>query len=713
MKQLFFPLFAAFLMACGSTSTSEESTGFIYPETRKSDHVDHYHGTEVADPYQWMEDDFAEEVTSWVNAQNALTNSYLDTIPQREKINARLTEIWSFAKMGAPYKKGNYYFYSKNNGTQNHSVVYKANQLGEEGTAFLDPNTFSEDGTTALTSLSFSKDGKWAAYAISKAGSDWREIHVKNVATGEVMDDLIEWVKFSGISWKGNGFFYSRYDAPKEGEEYSGKNEFHKVYYHTLGTTQSEDVLIYEDTEHPLRNFGISLTDDEQYFVLSGTESTSGNSLYIAYAKAWQPGKEISFTPVIEGFEQDYWVIDNTDKGLLVFTNDGAPKNRVALMNPTDPAKENWTTLVAEKEHVLESISMANGHLVAKYLEDVSSKMYVLNMDGETVQEIPLPGSGYGIAESITSEKDDSLLFFSYVTYTAPHSIYQYNLNTNATELYFKPDIDFDSEALETKQIFFKSKDGTTIPMFITHKKGLQYDGNTPTFLFGYGGFNISYTPEFRVDRTVFLENGGIYAVANIRGGGEYGEAWHKAGIQLNKQNVFDDFIAAAEYLIEEGYTNKEKLAVHGRSNGGLLIGAIMTQRPDLFKVAIPKVGVLDMLKYHKFTIGWAWVTDYGSSDDEEQFNNLIQYSPVHNVKEGTEYPATLVVTGDHDDRVVPAHSFKFIAELQAKQAGNNPVLIRIDTDGGHGSGKPVDMQIKEFADTWAFVFHHLGMEMP
>lgn len=680
-----------------------------YPDTRKSDHIDDYHGTSVADPYVWLEDEWSDEVGAWVKAQQQYTEEYLSQVTYREAIRTRLTEIWNFEKQSAPSKEGDYTYWFKNDGIQNHAVMYR--KKGEEGAEeiFLDPNTFSEDGTTALSGTYFSKDGKYCVYSISKAGSDWREFYVMDTETKELLPDHLEWIKFSGAAWYGNGFFYSAYNAPKEGQEFSQENAGQQLFYHQLGA--EGPIPVHSDAANPDWSFSTQTFEEEQVAFMYTWASTSGNQLSFFDAQAWQTTNSSQGTlrPIIEGFDNDYNVVEIVDGRALIFTNEGASNYRLMAMDLSNPDRENWEEVLPEKEHVLESVTVVNGQLVVKYLENVQSKVYRYSLAGELLGSIELPG--IGIVGGINGEMEDDHFYFSFVNYTRPSSIYRYNFSDNSVVLHFEPNIDFASDDFETKQVWYTSKDGTKIPMFITHKKGLTYDGNTPTFLFGYGGFNISYTPGFRLDRSVFLENGGIYAVANIRGGGEFGEEWHTAGTQADKQNVFDDFIGAAEYLIAEGYTNSEKLAIHGRSNGGLLVGACMTQRPDLFKVAVPKVGVLDMLKFHKFTIGRYWTVDYGCSDSASNFDYLIKYSPVHNV-DSTAYPATIVVTGDHDDRVVPAHSYKFIAELQAKQTGDLPVLIRIDSDGGHGAGKPVSKQIAEFTDTWAFVFYHLGMEM-
>jgi prolyl oligopeptidase len=705
LKKISPLLLLSVFAACSNNEKPTETEKMKYPVTRKTDTTDTYFGTKIADPYRWLEDDKSAETGEWVKTQNKVTFDYLAAIPFRDKIKERLTKIWNFAKVSAPFKKGKRYFYYKNDGIQNQSVLYVQEGLNGTAKILLDPNTLAADGTASLGGLGVSKNGKYLAYSINRAGSDWSEIYTMEIESGKKLADEIKWVKFSDIAWKDDGFYYSAYDAPKGGSELSNKNEFHKVYFHKIGDTQDKDVLIYEDKDHPLRNFSAAVTEDEKLLLLYGSESTSGSSLSVK--DLTKPKDE--FHAVVTDFEHNYHVIHNEGNRLFVVTDKGAPKYHLLEIDFTKkPDPENWKKIIPESGDLLESVSLCNGKLVAKYLKDVTSRLFVFDMNGKKENEIVLPGICK--VDGFDSDKDDSLAFFSYNTFTAPASIYKYNIVTNQMSIWFKPEIDFRSDDYETKQIFYASKDGTKIPMFITHKKGIQLDGNNPCFLFGYGGFNSYYSPEFRIDRAVFLENGGVYAIPGLRGGGDYGEDWHKAGTLCQKQNVFDDFIAAAEYLIKEKYTSSQKLAIHGRSNGGLLVGAVMTQRPDLAKVAIPTVGVLDMLRYHKFTIGWAWATDYGTSEKQEEFNCLIKYSPLHNVKEA-EYPATLVTTGDHDDRVVPAHSFKFIATLQEKQKGSNPVLVRIDTNAGHGAGKPTSKQIEEYADVWSFIFFNLGMK--
>lgn len=678
---------------------------FKYPETKKQDITDNYFGETVADPYRWLENDTAQEVKEWVIAENEVTEKYFEKIPFRQNLKQRLLKLWDFPKYGMPFKKGDRYFYMYNSGLQNQYVLYTQKSLDAEPELLLDPNTFSEDGTVALSGLSISNDGKYLAYQLSSGGSDWSEICVMNIETKELLPDHIQWVKFSDVSWYQNGFYYSAYDAPKEGDELKGKNEFHKVYYHKLGEQQSQDLLIHEDQLHPLRNFGVNVTEDEKYIFLHGTESTSGNFLYVKEAGV----EKATFLPISDNFESDFSMIDNIDGQIFILTNYKAPKYRVISVNPKNPAENNWKEIIPESENVLEWATVAGGKLVTSYMQDAHNVVFINDLEGNKLFDLELPTMGS--VGGFSGQKDNNEAFFSFTSYTFPNTVYKYDLTTNKSEVFRQLDVDFNPEEYETTQVFFESKDGTKVPMFITAKKGITLNGQNPTLLYGYGGFNISMTPSFSMGNIPFLENGGVYVVVNLRGGGEYGKEWHTAGTKLQKQNVFDDFIAAAEWLIANKYTSSEKLAIRGGSNGGLLVGACMTQRPDLFKVAIPQVGVMDMLRYHKFTIGWAWADDYGTSDDNaEMFQYLKKYSPVHNIKEGVAYPATLVTTADHDDRVVPAHSFKFIAGLQAAQAGDHPVLIRIETRAGHGSGKPTSMVIEEIADIWSFVMYNFGM---
>ncbi len=685
----------------------QHKTKIVYPKANKTDSVDVYFGHEVADPYRWMEDDNSEETAKWVEAENKITNKYLADIPFRGLLKERLTHIWNYPKYGVPFNKGDNYFFFKNNGIQNQSVLYIQASLADEPKVLLDPNTLSEDGTVALSSMSISKDGKYLAYGISRGGSDWNEIYVMNIETGEILTDHINWVKFSGISWKGEGFFYSSYDAPQEGDELSGQNRFHKVYYHILGTPQKQDLLIFEDKENPLRNFYGYLTEDERFLIVAETESTSGNALYAAKLHELT---DIKFTKVAEGFDYDYQIIDNINDELLMLTNHEAPNQKLVLTlyNNDDPA--NWKVLIPEKETVLNNASLVGELLFTQYLKDASSKAYFYNLDGSFVRELELPA--IGTLSGFNGEKNKNTAYYGFTSFTFPSSVYKYDVTTGVSEVMHKSEVDFEPENYVTNQVFYESKDGTKIPMFIVHKKGIKMDGDNPTMLYAYGGFNISLTPSFSISRSVFIEQDGIYVMANLRGGGEYGEKWHEAGTLLQKQNVFDDFIYAAKYLIKNKYTSSDKLAIIGGSNGGLLVGACMTQQPDLFKVAIPIVGVMDMLRYHNFTIGWAWAADYGRSDDnEEMFKYLHGYSPLHNIKKGVDYPATLAITADHDDRVVPAHTFKFMASLQEANGGKNPVLVRIETKAGHGAGKPTDKQISEAADMYSFIMYNLGVK--
>lgn len=674
-----------------------------YPETKKTDVTDNYHGTQVADPYRWLENDTSAETAAWVEAQNKVTFGYLEQIPFREQIKNRITKIWDYPKYSVTFKKGNRYFYFKNDGMQNQSVLYVQESLEAEPKVLLDPNKFSDDGTVALSNYDISKDGKYLAYGISRGGSDWNEIMVMEVENGNKLDDHLKWIKFSGISWKSDGFYYSRYDEPK-GSELSGKNEFHKVFYHKIGTPQSEDKLVFENKNFPLRNYYASTTDDERFLILYESDTTKGNALHYMDLSAKNP----QFATIVADFDNEHVVIDNIDGNLLVRTNFNAPKYRLVLIDPANPAKENWKIILPEEQEVLEGITLIGGKIVAEYMKDACSKAYIYDMEGKKLDELNLPG--IGTLGGLNGHKDDNVAFYGYSSFTFPSTIYKYDIEKNESVIYRDPQVDFDASLYETKQIFYESKDGTKVPMFIVHKKGLEMNRKNPTLLYGYGGFNISMTPGFSTSRLILLEQGGVFAMANLRGGGEYGEEWHLAGTKERKQNVFDDFIAAAEYLIQNGYTSPDFLAINGGSNGGLLVGACMIQRPDLFRVALPAVGVMDMLRYHQFTIGWAWVSDYGSSENAGDFAYLIKYSPLHNLKKGTCYPATMVTTADHDDRVVPAHSFKFAATLQEAQSCNNPVLIRIETKAGHGAGKPTTKIIEELTDFYSFIFYNMGI---
>ena len=631
-----------------------------------------------------------------------MTNDYLQQIPFRQALLDRLTELANYEKIGTPSKKnGKYYFY-KNDGLQNQSVLYVQDSLDGEPRVFIDPNTFSEDGTVALGNVSFSNDGKYVAYAVSKSGSDWLDIFVMNTETGELMEDEIKWAKVTGIAWQNDGFYYSAYDKPIAGKEYSNVNEYHKVYYHKLGTPQSADKVIYTNPKQPLRFYTTSTSDDNRFLFMFESGGSRGNNLFITDAEGKKGMQQITTDNDFE-----YSPIDVIGDSILIFTNYNAPKNRIMVADAKNPSIENWTELVPESESVLSNASLVGGKMILTYDQDASNHAYVYDLQGNKVQEVQLPSIG---SVGFSGNKDDKEVFFGFTSFTIPGATYKYDIDNNTYELFRAPAVKFNSDDFETKQVFFTSKDGTKVPMSLTYKKGLKLNGKNPVFLYGYGGFAISLNPSFSVMRIPFLENGGIYAQVNLRGGNEYGEEWHVAGTKLNKQNVFDDFIGAAEYLIENKYTNPEKIAIVGGSNGGLLVGATMAQRPELFKVAIPQVGVMDMLRYHKFTIGWNWASDYGTSEESpEMFEYLLAYSPVHNMKEGATYPATLVTTADHDDRVVPAHSFKFAAALQEANDGTNPTLIRIDSKAGHGAGKPIQKVLEEQADIYSFILYNMN----
>ncbi|MCW0484036.1 prolyl oligopeptidase family serine peptidase [Gaoshiqia sediminis] len=700
MKNLTYFLSVLFMVSCAEQSLQ-------YPQTRKVDVVDNYFGTEVEDPYRWLENDTSVETAAWVEAQNAVTFGYLEQLPFRSQIKQRLTDLLDYPKYGTPFKEAGKYFFFKNDGLQNQSVLYMTETLEGEPSVLLDPNTLSEDGTVALSSIEISEDGKYLVYSIARSGSDWNEVFVKNIETGEMLPDHIVWVKFSGLSWYDGGFFYSAYDAPEAGSELSKSNEYQKVFYHKLGTPQVEDQLIAEDSTRPKRMFGAGVTDDKRFLTLTMSETTHGNALSVKdLSKA---GAE--FVPFMESFDYEFNVVDNVGDDLFILTNYQAPKYRLVKININRPQEKDWTEIIPEKENVLQSVSFVAGKIVVDYMKDARSEVEVYAYDGTFEYTIQLPG--VGSAGAFSGKKDENLAFYSYTSFNTPGEIYQYDFAKKESSLYFRPEVKFNPDDYQVKQEFYQSKDGTRVPLFIVHKKGIELNGQNPALLYGYGGFNISLTPSFSSTRMVFLENGGVLAVANLRGGGEYGEEWHKAGTKLQKQNVFDDFIAAAEYLIAENYTNSDKLAIMGGSNGGLLVGAVTNQRPDLIKVALPAVGVMDMLRFHQFTIGWAWAGDYGTSaDSKEMFDYLYGYSPYHNIRQGGNYPAVLVTTADHDDRVVPAHSFKYIARLQEYNTGKLPVLIRIDTKAGHGSGKPTAKVIDEYTDVWSFVFYHLGIKM-
>ena len=673
-----------------------------YPETARGEVVDNYFGTEVPDPYRWLEDDNSEATAAWVAAENAVTEDYLSQIPFRDAIRTRLTQLWNYPKEGAPAKHGDWYYYYYNDGLQNQSVLYRTAQPGQAGEVFLDPNTLSEDGTVALAAASFSKDGRYFAYAAAASGSDWVEIRVMDTETKALTEDRINWVKFSGATWTSDskGFYYSAYDAPKSGV-YSSQNQFQKVYYHQLGTPQSADRLVYEDKAHPLRYFSAWPSEDGKWLFIIASEGTSGTE--ILYRKT----SEKRFRTLLAGFAHDYAPVDCKDDNLYFVTNEGASNYALKRLSLNKPSQ--IETVIPEHErNLLEGVGTAGGYLFASYLQDAQNQVAQYDYDGKLVRQIALPA--IGTVGGFSGEKEDTDLYYSLSNYTAPATIYRYDIATGESTLYKAPEVAFDPSLFVTEQVFYASKDGTQVPMFITHRKDLKLNGQNPCLLYGYGGFQINMTPGFNPSALMFVEQGGVYCVANLRGGSEYGEAWHKAGMLENKQNVFDDFIAAAEYLIAQKYTSSERLAINGGSNGGLLVGACEVQRPDLYAVCLPQVGVMDMLRYHKFTIGWGWAVEYGSSDNEEQFPYIYKYSPLHNIKEGVKYPATLVMTADHDDRVVPAHSFKFAATMQHCQAGEAPVLIRIESKAGHGAGKPTSKRIDEAADMYAFLFQNIGV---
>lgn len=701
----------------GNNNPNDMSKNFVkpgmpipldYPDTHRDTTVlDDYFGEKIPDPYRWLEDDNSAETANWVKQQNEATFGYLAKIPYREAFRQRLSELWNYEKFGSPFKEGEQYYYFHNSGLQNQSVLFGTEDPAQEGHPVLDPNGFSEDGTSSLANLGFSKDGKYLAYGVSEGGSDWNTIYVKDMETGETLADKVEWVKFSGISWHKDGFFYSRYPKPKTGDDLTAKNQFHAMYYHKVGTPQAKDELVFMDRRNPKNNVYGAATDDGKFLVVSTSETTSYNRLYFKTLG----GADEEFTPIVEELEADYNLVGNVGDNLLVLTNDKAPNYRLISINTRKPERGYWEELIPESENVLQGVEMAGDKLVASYIKDAASELKVYRLDGQYDHSITLPTMG--TVGSFNGKQGEATAFYSFTSFTYPTTIFQYDLEKQESKLFRSPGIKgITPSDYVTEQKFYESKDGTKIPLFVTYKKGTKMNGKNPTLLYGYGGFNISIQPSFSISRMLLLENGGIYAVANIRGGGEYGKAWHDGGRLENKQNVFDDFISAAEYLISENYTSADKLAIEGRSNGGLLVGACMTQRPDLFKVALPGVGVLDMLRYHEFTIGRAWATDYGLSTDSIQFQYLLNYSPLHNIQPKTEYPATLVTTADHDDRVVPAHSFKFISELQQNHEGQNPVLIRVDVSAGHGAGKPTEMVIREEADKMAFMMFNFGEDV-
>lgn len=707
-KNLGIILLALGVTACDQDNSIQSKDDIVlkpYPKTEKIDQKDDYFGTTVEDPYRWLEDDLSAETKQWVTAQNEVTQDYLAQIPFRDAIHKRLENLWNYEKEGAPIKEGDYIYFYKNDGLQNQYVLWR--KKGEDGKeeVFLDPNKFSEDGTSSLAGISFSKDGSLVAYQISEGGSDWRKVVVLNTADKSIVGDTLVDVKFSGLAWQGNeGFYYSSYDKPKAGSALSAMTDQHKLYFHQLNTPQTADKLVFGGPNLPRRYIGAGLTEDQRFLVVTAANATSGNELYIKDLSL----PEAKFVRVVDNMDKNHEIIDNDGSKLFLYTELDAPNGRVVTVDAATPQPENWQTLIAETEEAL-SPTVGGGKIFANYLKDAASLVKQYDRNGKLEREIELPG--VGSAGGFDAKLADKDLYYSFTNYVNPVTIYRYDITSGKSEIYKESAINFDPSSYESKQVFYTSKDGTKIPMIITYKKGIQLDGTNPTLLYGYGGFNISLTPSFSTSNIILLEQGGIYAVANLRGGGEYGERWHLAGTKMNKQNVFDDFIAAAEYLVEQQYTSPEKLAIAGGSNGGLLVGASMTQRPTLFKVAFPAVGVLDMLRYHQFTAGAGWAFDYGTAaDNKEMFDYLHAYSPYHALQPGTAYPATMVTTADHDDRVVPAHSFKFAARLQEYHQGDNPVLIRIDTKAGHGAGKSTAMVIAEQTDKWAFMFQNMGL---
>lgn len=690
-------------MATVLLSTSASAQGIQYPKADKDGTVDNYFGTEVADPYRWLEDDTSAKTAAWVEAENKITNAYLSKIPFRQKLLKRLTEVANYEKLSAPRKHhGRWYFY-KNDGLQNQYVMYVMDQLGGTPRVFLDPNKLSTDGTVALQGVYFSNNGKYAAYTISRSGSDWQEFYVIDLKTGQLTTDHIEWAKFSGAAWQGDGFYYSAYDAPTQGKEFSNVNEGMKIYYHKIGTPQSDDVLFYQNPAQPKRFYTVSVNEEETMMFLYEDGAGAGNTLFVRDLR--KPNSQ--FIQMTADMDYRYTPLYTEGEKIYLFTNYGAPRNRIMTADIKRPGINDWQELIAEQQNVLNNADVINRQLILTYSQDASDHAYLYGLDGRQIREVKLPSVG---SVGFTGDEHEPECFYTFTSFTVPGTIYRYDLATGESTLYAKPNVKFQQEDYTTEQVFFQSKDGTRIPMFLTYKKNVK--SPRPVYLYGYGGFNIALVPSFSANRIPFLEQGGIYAQVTLRGGSEYGEEWHLAGTKMQKQNVFDDFIAAAEWLIREGYTTNEKIAIVGGSNGGLLVGACMTQRPDLFRVAIPQVGVMDMLRYHKFTIGWNWASDYGTSEDSrEMFEYLRGYSPLHNLKPGTSYPATLVTTADHDDRVVPAHSFKFAATLQECHKGTNPVLIRIDTKAGHGGGKPLAKILEEQADIYSFILYNMGIK--
>ena len=710
--RLIILLFMVVMTGCGRQAAAPETTPMAYPESQTVEHVDTYHGVDVADPYRWLEDDVREssDVKSWVDAQNEVAFAYLKAIPERDVIEKRLTELWDFERYSAPNKEGGRYYYSYNNGLQNQSIIYVQASLNDEARLLIDPNTWSDDGTVAMASYFPSPDGKHVAYLIQDGGSDWRVANVVDVESGTVLDDTLEGLKFTGLSWAsdGSGFYYSRYPEAEEGEKFQALNMNQSVYFHQIGDAQSEDKLIYARPDSPEWGFGAEVSDDGAYLVITVWKGTDSR-----YQVAVQDLNDPDATPVmlLEGFDYDYTFVGNVGSELYFRTNNGAPRNRLISIDLENADPDNWKEIIPQVVDVLDGVSLVGGKIIADYMQDAQTVVHIYDLDGSQTSSVDLPG--IGTASGFGGKLEDPETFFYYTSYDTPTTVNRLDVETGEVSVFRQPEVDFDTNDYVVKQVFYESKDGTRIPMFVSHRKDVQLDGTAPTMLYGYGGFDISLTPSFSITRLAWMEMGGIYAVANLRGGGEYGQEWHKAGTKLQKQNVFDDFIAAAEYLIAENYTTQSKLAIFGGSNGGLLVGAVTNQRPDLFGAAIPAVGVMDMLRFQEFTAGRFWVDDYGSSADPEEFKALRAYSPYHNVQDGAEYPAVLVTTADTDDRVVPGHSFKYAAALQKAQGGSAPVLIRIETRAGHGSGKPTEMVIEEYADSWAFLVKNLNVQLP
>jgi len=695
-------------LALPASDKSDAHEKIMYPKVKTVDHVDDYNGVQVADPYHWLEDANSADTKAWVEEENKLTFSYLDQIPVRAKIKERLTKLWNYERYGVPETHGKRYFYSRNDGLQNQNVVYWADSLSAEPKVLLDPNKLSTDGTVALSTHRISDDGKLMVYGLAAAGSDWQDFKVRDVATGQDLPDEIHWVKFSGASWTkdAKGFVYSRYDEPNEATKLQTQNYYQKLYYHKLGTPQSDDALIYDRKDQKEWQFNGEVSDDGRYLFIHVSQGTDPkNRLY--YKDLSAPSSEV--VKLLDDYDAEYIPVGNDGPVFYLRTDNGAPRNRVIAIDTRKPDRANWKTIIPESKDTIEQVTLLNNVFIATYLHDAHSAVRIFDKNGKQIREVQLPG--IGTVMGFDGRPEDKETFYSYTSFNTPSVIYHYDVASGKSTVFRQPKVDFNPNDYETRQVFYKSKDGTRIPMFITAKKGLKLDGNNPTYLYGYGGFNISLTPNFTVANLVWMEMGGIYAVPNLRGGGEYGKEWHEAGMKLHKQNVFDDFIAAAEYLIANRYTSTPKLAIGGGSNGGLLVGACLTQRPDLYGATLPAVGVMDMLRFNKFTIGWAWTSDYGSPENPEEFKAIRAYSPLHNIKPGVKYPSTLITTADHDDRVVPAHSFKFASTLQAAQAGDAPVLIRIETRAGHGAGKPTSKIIEETADKWGFLVHVLGME--